>query len=362
MFFPLVLSLALTSVLDRGGWWDSHVNHGAGLSKEFSVQAQTIFTVLGLIADCDGNPTPSPKASFTLISRTGGIEVFSEELKDIYTPRWNSTVTTGGTYHDIFSESAGGYVEDSYYAYADDEGVVWCHISCRYEPDGNGICEEVDQGPYTETLIGTISPLATFLAHASMPLSASASSSTGGSTLPVARTTSLPTTATSGSGALHSAHKTSKIPEIVGGAVTALAVVLGSILWAFMLRLRRRRQRLLESLSPFDERGQETTTEVSGGRRILRLLPPTGVEQAAVESQPEAMRKLSQPHRRPFGLPRPGWAGSSARGGSDGGMTDSDPAWVVQMRAVVERVALVEERLRRDRQESSEGPPEYTTT
>nr|GAT48954.1 predicted protein [Mycena chlorophos] len=365
--------------------------------EHLPVRAQTLTVsyVSSDWANCDdGNPdfrSPAEVFSFALLRSTGGVKVYSEGFT-LSTPlRVPSNSTTGGswairsveyTYYNIFSESASGYIESAYVGSSDGFGKLYCQVICSYVSDGTAVCREVvvdvettqgrtiTEDAETDTYTGSLTALATFIAQTSAPVPTT-TSATGSHGSPGTRS---PAPAVSNAGDAPHNSKKIDIPAIVGGAVAGLAVVFSSILWAFILRIRRRRLglrlgRRFASLDPFDERARETTVQVPEGQKLAPY-SLTGVEQSAVEYQAEAMRKISQSRRRKFGLtgglpvagPSAAVPGPSAQGGSGSGgvVAESDPAWFAQLRAVVERV--VEEQLRQNRRESSEAPPEYTTT
>ncbi|KAJ7067582.1 hypothetical protein C8F01DRAFT_1079651 [Mycena amicta] len=145
--------------------------------------------------------------------------------------------------------------------------------------------------------------------------------------------------------------------KTVGPIVSAVAglVVIAVLCAVFLLIRRRKRRRLARRILDDNETaGMQALLELTGppGNRVLTLDPPTALEQGVIESQGEALRKMSTARRR---------REDRAPAATVNGPND---ILVQQMLAMAERVAFVEAQLRLSREgggiEAEEGPPEYT--
>ncbi|KAJ7067590.1 hypothetical protein C8F01DRAFT_1365625 [Mycena amicta] len=134
----------------------------------------------------------------------------------------------------------------------------------------------------------------------------------------------------------------SSIPPILGAVAALLVVSVLAALFILWLRKRRQTSRILDSA---DVIVQDSFSNESGAR-VLALNPPNASARWVLESQEEALRKISTARRR---------------SGDDGNATSNDPTY----RAMAERMALIEASLTRimsrDRAAlEEERPPEYS--
>ncbi|KAJ7067585.1 hypothetical protein C8F01DRAFT_1121741 [Mycena amicta] len=166
-----------------------------------------------------------------------------------------------------------------------------------------------------------------------------------------AQTLASSTSPTASSQPTTSSRTPSPIPAILG-AVAGLLVV--SVLAALFVLLRRRKLSNARRLLDADDVIVQDLSSNKSGARVLALNPPNASARWVVESQEEALRKLSEARRR------------SGDGTPSGNATPNEPEptpshlLVQHVHAMAERMALMEARLSMSR-DGAEGPPEYAS-
>nr|GAT45231.1 predicted protein [Mycena chlorophos] len=233
-------------------------------------------------------------------------------------------------------------------------------LSCTFDGSSFGVCEIASQ----------------FLDDAGTSLAVQSGATT--LTLPAIPITTLSTpTPTPTSGREYHTHTTILTAPRIAGIATCVGVLLVSLLgagvWVCLRRRRRRRARAHRgrdvedadaaadaetsaipsnstvTISSSDSEGSISTRQLPNGPPSIKLSldSPTSLERGTVASQAEAMRKVSFATARKRVLVEPG-------------SEDRVSVVLEQMRAMAERMTLMEARLNAGEEGGLESPPEYT--